>query len=78
MAIIDKTGSVIIHRQTGKVDAAEWEKMLNEHKDGVRRDRQAGFACQLQAADGVERTRARLTAQKPYCPSCQAKAVLIR
>src|SRR3954464_171738 len=36
VAIIDKTGSMGIFKKTGKVDSAEWEKILTSHKSGDR------------------------------------------
>jgi hypothetical protein len=72
VAIIDKTGSVIIHRQNGKVDAASWEKMLNEHKDGARPSAKPVSHVTYKPADGVGYESTTYSA-KPYCPSCQAK-----
>jgi hypothetical protein len=36
VAIIDKTGSVVIYHKSGKIQQAEWEKALTEHKSGER------------------------------------------
>lgn len=34
VAIIDKTGSMVIFKKTGKIDSAEWQKILTSHKTG--------------------------------------------
>ena len=36
IAIIDKTGSMVIFKKTGQMDSAEWEKILNANKAGDR------------------------------------------
>ena len=36
VAIIDKTGSLVLFRKSGKLDAAEWERTLTRHKNGER------------------------------------------
>jgi hypothetical protein len=71
VAIIDKTGSVIIHRQNGKIDAAGWEKMLKEHKDGLRPTAKTVSHVTYKAVSGS--TYEGANTGRPYCPSCQAK-----
>lgn len=68
VAIIDKTGSVIIHRQTGKIDAAGWEKMLTQYKEGLR----AVSHVSYKPVNGVTYEGANYSG-RPYCPNCQAK-----
>ncbi len=34
VAIIDKTGSMVIFKKTGQIDSAEWQKILDEPQDG--------------------------------------------
>ena len=36
VAIIDKTGSLVLYRKSGKVDAANWEATLTRYKSGER------------------------------------------
>jgi len=36
VAIIDKTGSMVIYKKTGQIDSSEWQKMLTSHKSGER------------------------------------------
>jgi hypothetical protein len=71
VAIIDKTGSVIIHRQDGKMDAAGWEKMLKKHKDGLRPTAKTVSHISYKAVMGPSYEG--VNTGRPYCPSCQAK-----
>jgi hypothetical protein len=72
-AIIDKTGSVVIFSEAGKISASEWDDILNTYKDGV----QPGSATISHVSYKVSDDSA--TIQKPstsisngsYCPSCQ-------
>ncbi len=34
VAIIDKTGSMVIFKKTGQIDSAEWQKILTSHQAG--------------------------------------------
>src|SRR3954468_12132813 len=36
VAIIDKTGSMVIFKKIGQIDSAEWQKILTSHKTGER------------------------------------------
>jgi hypothetical protein len=36
VAIIDKTGSLVLYRKSGKMDSAEWQATLARHKNGER------------------------------------------
>jgi hypothetical protein len=62
VAIIDKTGSTVIFRKTGKIQADEWQRILARHKSGDR-----------SLAKSVSRTTYKPTSEvlKPYCPNCQ-------
>ena len=73
VAIIDKTGSVIIHRQTGKIDAAGWEKMLTEYKAGQRASAKTVSHVSYKPVEGVTYEGSTSAISKPYCPSCQAR-----
>jgi hypothetical protein len=39
VAIIDKSGSMVIFKKTGQIDSAEWEKILTNNKSGERPDK---------------------------------------
>jgi hypothetical protein len=63
VAIIDKTGSTVIFRKTGKIDSDEWGRILSRHKSGDRA-----------LARAISRVTNKLTerpASRPYCPNCQ-------
>jgi hypothetical protein len=60
VAIIDKTGSVVIYRKTGQIKESEWQKILASHKSG---DRTAIAHVTLKPAGG--------SSNQPYCPNCQ-------
>jgi hypothetical protein len=46
VAIIDKTGSVVIFHKSGQVTQTEWEKILTSHKAGERSSRPYCPNCQ--------------------------------
>jgi hypothetical protein len=64
VAIIDKTGSTVIFRKTGKIQADEWQQILTKHKSGDR-----------SLAKSVSRTSYKPVGSsdvlRPYCPNCQ-------
>jgi hypothetical protein len=72
-AIIDKTGSVIIFSQTGKIGASQWKDVLSTHKDGNRPSLATISHVSYKMSDDSA------TIQRPstsisngsYCPSCQ-------
>jgi hypothetical protein len=73
VAIIDKTGSVILARKSGKIDAAEWEKLLSKHEDGERANARRVSHVTYKPAEAVTYEGSLDFNSKPYCPSCQAK-----
>lgn len=65
VAIIDKTGSTVIFRKSGNVEAEEWQQILTRYKSGDR-----------SLAKTVSRTSYKPSSSssdvlQPYCPSCQ-------
>jgi hypothetical protein len=65
VAIIDKTGSTVIFRKSGKIQADEWQRILTRHKSGDR-----------SLARSVSRTVYKPSGTssdvlRPYCPNCQ-------
>jgi hypothetical protein len=65
-AIIDKTGSVVLHKTAGKVSDKEWQDTLATYQSGERTK-----AIQTSFFRGGVST----SVQSPsYCPSCQRKA----
>lgn len=67
-AIIDKTGSVVLCKKTGKVSDAEWQETLATYQTGERtKAMQTSF---FRGSEGVT-----TSVQSPsYCPSCQRSA----
>lgn len=67
-AIIDKTGSVVLCKKTGKVSDEEWQETLATYQDGERsKIIQTSF---FRGSEGVT-----TSVESPaYCPSCQRKA----
>jgi hypothetical protein len=55
VAIIDKTGSVVIFKKSGQIDQDEWKEILASHKSGER----------------PHLTMKPISQSKPYCPNCQ-------
>ena len=64
VAIIDKTGSTVIFRKSGKIQADEWQQILAKHKSGDR-----------SLARSVSRTSYKPSGSsdvlRPDCPNCQ-------
>lgn len=61
VAIIDKTGSVVIFHKTGKVQSDEWKTILTQNKSG---ERSAPMSHVTLKPTGD-------SSAKPYCPNCQ-------
>lgn len=59
VAIIDKTGSVVIFKKTGQVTETEWQKILANHKAGNR------------SAISHTTLKPISDSAQPYCPNCQ-------
>jgi hypothetical protein len=67
-AIIDKTGSVVLCKKTGKVSDEEWQQTLAEYKSGER-------TKAIQTAFYRGKSEVNTAVQSPsYCPSCQRRA----
>jgi hypothetical protein len=60
VAIIDKSGSVVIFHKSGKIGSDEWAKILTKHKSGERA-----------SVSRVSYKPSGSSADKPYCPNCQ-------
>jgi uncharacterized protein (DUF1778 family) len=66
-AIIDKTGSVVLHKTAGKMSDETWQKTLATYKAGERQTK----AIQTTYFRGEVTS----SVQSPsYCPSCQRRA----
>jgi hypothetical protein len=73
VAIIDKTGSVILARKTGKFDAAAWQKLLSKHENGERTSARSVSHVTYKPVEAVTYEGSGNFSSKPYCPSCQAR-----
>jgi hypothetical protein len=71
VAIIDKTGSSVIFRKTGKIDAAEWEKALTLHRNGERTARAVSHVT-YKPVSSPEVYGGSMSGS--YCPSCQRQS----
>jgi hypothetical protein len=71
VAIIDKTGSSVIFRKTGKIDAAEWEEALTLHRNGERPIRQVSHVS-YKPAEAPAYYGGSMGGS--YCPSCQRQS----
>jgi hypothetical protein len=60
VAIIDKSGSVVLFRKTGQIKETEWQKILDNHKSGER-----------SAISHVTLKPVSSSSAQPYCPNCQ-------
>ncbi len=59
VAIIDKTGSVVIFHKTGQIKQDEWKQILASHKLGER-------------STAITHVTLKPTGEaQPYCPNCQ-------
>jgi len=77
VAIIDKTGSVVLFRKAGNMDATEWDRVLASHKSGERTASTAVSHVSYKpvASEGtvIENTSGSYSS-KSYCPNCQRKS----
>ena len=67
VAIIDKTGSTVIFRKSGKIEAKEWEQILETHKSGDRTLAKAVSRTSYKPSESVSDK----PVSRPYCPNCQ-------
>ena len=65
VAIIDKTGSRVIFHKSGKIQHAEWERILDRHKSGDRSLARAVSRTSYKASESLG------PVSRPYCPNCQ-------
>jgi hypothetical protein len=61
VAIIDKTGSVVIYRKAGQIKQDEWKEILTNYKSG---ERSAITHVTLKPTSDS-------SSDKPFCPYCQ-------
>jgi hypothetical protein len=69
VAIIDKSGSVILYKKSGQIDQTEWTNALESHQDGERVA--AKHVSYKLNSDSAATTSG--YSNSSYCPSCQRK-----
>jgi hypothetical protein len=75
VAIIDKTGSVIIYRKSGSIGAAEWQEILNRHRDGERISGRAVSHLSYKPVEAVTfEGSSPVYINNSYCPNCQSRS----
>ena len=67
VAVIDKTGSVIIFSKTGKMASDEWNRLLNTYKSGDRSLAVTRVTYKIVNPAGN-------TYMGGYCPTCQQRS----
>jgi hypothetical protein len=73
VAIIDKTGSTVIYRSTGQIDAADWQQVLTRHKNGERTNPPAASHVSYKPVGPVIYSDPGVYGSS-YCPSCQRQS----
>jgi hypothetical protein len=71
VAIIDKTGSSVIFRKSGKIEAAEWEQALKHHRNGEVVSKTVSHVTYKPATSPVIYGG---SVSGSYCPSCQRQS----
>lgn len=71
VAIIDKSGKVVLFKKSGPIDKTEWTNALESHQDGERVA--AKHVSYKLGGDSAETTTTPTHSNGSYCPSCQRK-----
>jgi hypothetical protein len=78
VAIIDKTGSVVIFSKAGQIASDEWQQALKTYQTGERTDSLADSAVKHVSykltGSSSESSTISKSSGKPYCAKCQAAA----
>ena len=80
VAIIDKSGSVVLRRVSGDISQSEWKQVLKEHKNGDRSSAVTHTVAKPLKASTTPSFTPTMSSpistpsySKPYCPSCQLR-----
>lgn len=68
VAIIDKSGKVVIFKKSGKISATEWTSALESHQDG---EPVAAKHVSYKLSGDAAASSTPAYSNKSYCPSCQ-------
>jgi len=72
VAIIDKSGSVILYSKSGKIARSEWRAALKAHRDGTRPLHHASYKI---SGDAAGSSSTPVYSNQSYCPSCQRRSM---
>ncbi|TWT88418.1 hypothetical protein Mal64_18990 [Pseudobythopirellula maris] len=78
VSIIDRSGSVILHKQSGAVSEKQWNDALAKHERGLRRG-EGSYRVSKPTVSASDITvsgygsAAPMQYTQPYCPSCQRR-----
>jgi len=70
VAIIDKSGKVVIFKKSGKISATEWNSALESHQDG---EPVAAKHVSYKLSGDAAASSTPTYSNNSYCPSCQRK-----
>ena len=70
VAIIDKSGSVIIYSKSGRIANGEWRTALRSHQDGIRPLRHISYKLSGEASDS---SAPPVYTNGSDCPNCQRR-----
>jgi hypothetical protein len=68
MAIIDKSGKVVLFKKSGKISTTEWTSALEQHQDG---ERVAAKHVSYKLNGDSAASSTPVYSNPSYCPSCQ-------
>ncbi len=71
VAVIDKSGSSVLHQQTGTMSGDSWDALLAEHQSGAKPVSHTVAKPVSTTQNYVEPTYSTPVYSPGYCPSCQ-------
>jgi hypothetical protein len=75
VAIIDRSGSVVIFAKSGKMGADEWTGMLKTHQEGKRPGAGLTRRVSYKLSGDAPEPSAPVYRNHNYCPSCQRRSM---
>jgi hypothetical protein len=73
VAVIDKTGSVIIHQKAGQSSSDEWNRMLSANKAGERAVSRVSYKLVNGSTVMFQQPGSYITSNA-NCPNCQKRS----
>ena len=71
VAIIDRSGSVVIYKKSGQIEATEWTTALKDHQEGNRvAARHVSYKLNSDSAESATPAYS----NSNYCPNCQRRS----